>query len=841
MKHKYGGLVGAVTNPTQSNASGIWSHEEYIDANSKNLWPIPHNIVRRSLRFNSADSASFGRTPTSASNRQTFTFSAWTKLGKIPFSQNGYYISARTSSSDNFGLTLTTGNAFQIDGAVGGTGFQLTTTSLYRDPSAWYHIVMAIDTTQSTSANRIKFYVNGVEITSFSTASYMAQNSTLAINNTIVHNISGYAVPVFASNYIDGYLAEVNFVDGQALTPTSFGEFDPQSGIWVPKVYTGTYGTNGYRLNFSDNSSTAALGLDYSGNGNNWTPANFSVTSGVNNDSYPDSPSFFNTDFGSGGEVIGNYATLNPIDAGSGSTLSKGNLRFTQVSAYTALKSSIPFESGKCYFEVTFNTPSSAGGQTYWCWGGIAPLNDSGLSSATNIQVYATTNTGPGIYKNGSLIHSITGWATGQTLSWAFDVDNLTLDIYRNGVQIGSRITVSAPPAGKKYAVWYDTYFNGMVLDFNFGQRQWTYPPPSGFKSLCSTNLPTPSIGLSVDNRADDHFNTVLYTGNGSTQSITNVGFAPDFVWIKRRDSNWSHCLYDVIRGAGSLKALAANANDAEGVFNADTTYGYLSSFNSNGFSVVNGSIGGYTNLNNATYVAWCWKGGGSPVSNTQGSITSSVSASQPAGFSVLTYTGTGAAATIGHGLGATPEFVIVKCRSAGSTYWDCFHTSVGPTKVVWLNYTDAPYTDSTVWNNASPTSTVFTVGTHSMVNGSGASYVAYCWRSVPGFSLINSYTGNGNADGTFIYTGFRPTFVLIKPNLNLGWQLFDSKRNAFNPTKTTIQTNLTNAESDWTTGVDLLSNGFKVRQSESELNQSSIAYYYIAFAESPFRLALAR
>jgi hypothetical protein len=330
-----------------------------------------------------------------------------------------------------------------------------------------------------------------------------------------------------------------------------------------------------------------------------------------------------------------------------------------------------------------------------------------------------------------------------------------------------------------------------------------------------------------------------LYTGNGSTQSISNdvntVSFQPDFVWIKSRNQATNHALFDSVRGTG--KVIQSNTTAAEATDN--TT---LTAFNASGFSL-GAAAGSYiVNTSTYTFVGWNWKAGGTAVSNTAGTITSSVSANTTAGFSVVTYTGTGVNATVGHGLGVAPGMFIIKSRSV-ATNWIVYHSSVAATAHLVLNITDAAYTD-VAFNNTAPTSSVFSIGpTGYSVNNSAATYVAYCWAPVAGYSAFGSYTGNGSADGPFIYTGFRPRWILIKSStVATSWYLLDSARETYNEEKIFLYPDLAQADSPQSAGVDFLSNGFKVRAGAGlGINNASGGYIYAAFAENPLKYANAR
>jgi hypothetical protein len=330
-----------------------------------------------------------------------------------------------------------------------------------------------------------------------------------------------------------------------------------------------------------------------------------------------------------------------------------------------------------------------------------------------------------------------------------------------------------------------------------------------------------------------DYFNTVLYTGTGSSNARTGVGFKPDWVWIKGRSGATDHGLYDAVRGV--QKQLESNNTDAE-----TTEATGLTAFGTDGFTV--GALA-QLNTSSATYVAWNWLGANTTVSNTSGTITSTVSANTTSGFSIVSYTGTGATATVGHGLGVTPKMLIVKKRDTSGTDWTVWGSVLGGTvgsEKITLEGTGAKTTglNSSWFNNTAPTSTLFTIGTQSDLNSSGATYIGYCFAEVKGYSKFGGYTGNGNADGTFVYTGFKPAYVMIKLSSNSGdpWFIFDNKRTTYNVMSTFLFASSSAAEETNTNrNIDFLSNGFKLRNSDTSLNYSGYTYIYMAFAENPF------
>jgi len=322
------------------------------------------------------------------------------------------------------------------------------------------------------------------------------------------------------------------------------------------------------------------------------------------------------------------------------------------------------------------------------------------------------------------------------------------------------------------------------------------------------------------------HFNTVLYAGNGSSQSISGLNFAPDWVWIKSRTDTRKHNLYDVVRGTN--KRLVSNADSAED--EPDSNAG-VNAFNSDGFTV-----GSETDVNGSSrdFVSWNWLAGGSASSNSNGSITSSVSANTTAGFSIVTYTGTGSAATVGHGLGAVPKMFWTKRRDSSES-WGVYHHTQGAGKFLRLESTNPVDTSSTVWNNTTPTSSVFSIAVGGISNTSSGTYLAYCFAEKKGYSKFGSYTGNGNADGTFVYTGFKPAFIFLKDSTGSGnnWFIWDNKRDGYNVLNRYLRPNLNNAEGYYE-AIDILSNGFKNRNTSGSANGSQ-TYIYMAFAESPF------
>jgi hypothetical protein len=739
------------------------------------------------------------RTPASASNRKTWTWSGWVKRGAIDANRR-FLFNSGTAGTDSGSFAFEFFSDYTIRVASGLTQFLLS-APLYRDPSAWYHIVLSVNTTNLTTSDRIIVYVNGSRI---ATSSYTEPSTDLdtAINNNAAHFIGCYESG--PSLFFDGYLTEINFIDGQALTPSSFGETDAVTGRWRAKAFSGTYGTNGFYLKFADNSSTAALGTDSSGNGNTWTVNNFSVTAGAGNDSLVDSPTNYGSDSGVGGEVRGNYCTLNPLAAGSYVTASNGNLQATFISgaAASCIGSTIAVSSGKWYWEITVGAVAAP----------IYP--DLGIASSTsNLSTGATstnlsTINGEGYSSNGDSQSGAYGatFTTNDVIGFALNMDSGTLVCYKNNVSQGTNATGLSGSWTPAVAG-----FNSASFDINFGQRPFAYAAPSGFKALCTQNLSQPTI-----QKPSKYMDVVTYTGTGASNSISSLGFSPDLVWIKNRGGATSHALYDITRGTGSQLSSDTTGDEV-------TSSTGLTAFGSNGFTIGTSTL---VNTSGTQYVAWAWD------------------ESPQDGFDIVSYTGNGANRTISHNLGVAPKMLIVKARTtAGADQgWPVWHASIANTTYLTLSTTSATATGADYWNSTSPTSSVFSVGTNAAVNANNDTYIAYCFAEVEGFSKFGSYTGNGSADGPFVYCGFRPRWVLVKryDGGAENWILNDSARDTYNVTTNGLRPDSSLQEVS-EGGIDFVSNGFKIRTSLSDVNASGASMIFAAFAEQPFKYARAR
>ena len=778
-------------------------------------------FLTKSLRFRGSSSAFLNRTPASSSNRRTWTWSGWVKLGRDP---DGFFalFGADANAYPCSGIALTNYNIQFFAYTDPTYAWQKISTMVLRDPSAWYHIVAVTDTTNGTAEDRARVYVNGQRVTSWSTNNNPSSSYEGYVNSssyvTKVGRVAGFG-------YFDGYMSEVNFVDGQALDPSSFGETSTSTGVWIPKKYTGTYGTNGFYLDFEDTSSTTALGYDAAGS-NDFTANNISLTAGTTYDSMTDVPTLTSA-------TAGNYCVLNPLDiptSGSPATLSEGNLKcVTPSSGYGFTVGTIAVSSGKWYWEyvATAGSPNlSLGFGLTTCARTYAGDTGSYIYYAGDGKTYA--NAGAGVTYGST-------WTTGDVIAVALDLDAGTAVFYKNNVSQGTAFTGLTGTFLPIFSDQSPSVSNTFTV--NFGQRPFSYTPPTGFNRLNTFNLPTPTIGATASTQANRYFDTVIWTGDQTNKQIP-LNFTADFVWAKRRNSGDNHVLYDAIRGVNN--GLNSNTTDAQ------TTNDYGLDFDNGNYLAIDGTKyfggGGGSGI---TFVAWNWEANGTGVTNTAGSITSTVSANTSSGFSVVTYTGTGANATVGHGLGVAPSMIIIKSRTniISSGYWIVYHRSLGNTKALWLQSTAAEDTNSVYWNNTTPTSSVFTVGAGTSVNSSSDTYVAYCFTQVAGYSAFGSYTGNGSTDGPFIFTGFRPRFVLIKVSSGTtgNWTLVDTSRNPYNVMNSQLNPDASDAEFSGSNIIDAVSNGFKLRNTPSAFNGSGNTYIYMAFAESPFKYANAR
>lgn len=798
--------------------------------------------VAKSLRFRSGSSTYLNRTFGTPTNNNVWTYSAWVKRGSVSASNSPLF--AVYTDGNNYTVLSFDGNqqlSFNIV-TSGVARANSVTNNVFRDPSAWYHVLLVANRGEAIDFNRIKMYINGSQVTSWSTTPTWDNSYSSLINASgNVHLIGNRS-----TSYFDGYMAEVNFIDGQALTASAFGFYD-NNGIWQPQGYTGTYGTNNFYLKFTDVGATSGAnsgyGKDFSGfNTNYWTTNNFNSTStSTSYDSMYDSP----VNASNGITGIGNYCIINPLSQRNSSTVANGNLTGT-LTAYSGapnLYGSQSVSSGKYYWEITYTSYSGNKALAVGIVNNNAgmPLVDMASGSAG---VWYYSSDGNKRVNGSSTAYGAT-YDTGDVIGVALDVDTPQITFYKNNTSQGS---FSIPSSGTwTPGCWNGTSTGNQVFDANFGQRPFAYTPPSGYSALNTQNLTTPTITNGASYMAAVTYqgatapNTVTTSSTNSGNNPLGIAFQPDLVWIKSRSAATDNKWTDVVRG--TTKALISNTTGTE-----TTDTNGLTAFTTSGFTV--GSDTTYNNTTGpATYVAWEWKAGGTAVSGTgTGSITNvSYSADQTAGFSIIKYTGSGTAgATITHGLGAAPSFVIAKTRDLAAKGWTVYHKANGAGGYTVLSSTAAYTADTNMWYNTAPSSSVIYFGTDSWNNNSGSTYVCYAWAPIAGYSAFGSYTGNGSTDGPFVYTGFRSRWILFKKtSATSNWSILDTSRDAYNVSAQDLLPNSSAAE---TTGVttsgayaDILSNGFKCRGNGGDINDSGATYIYAAFAENPFKIARAR
>ncbi len=797
--------------------------------------------IDNSLRFDDESNA-YLNISTLDGNEKTFTYSTWVKRGDITSATQVMFHAWNGSSNRRGQLLFNSSN--EIMWEIGGSStFRLITNAVFRDISAWYNIVVVADVTNSTQADRLRLYVNGTRITSFSTEDQVTNDSYSAgsFNNDNAHHIGMINT---TSNKFDGYMAEINFIDGQALDASSFGE--TKSGVWIPKDTSGlTFGTTGFRLEFKQTgtgtASSSTIGADTGGNDKHFTSNNLGAF-----DVMPDSPT-------------NNFAVMNPL-VGRGLGLyvdpRHGNLEMdTRDSGRGTTFSTLAMSPGtgeKYYAEYRYRADSGH------MRVGVITVDDAAdyLETSTfddgTVSSSYTSVTGK-IFVDGTEVYDDVTYTTGNVIGIALDLENGSIEYFKDGTSIHSESNSIFSSNSFLFAAGDSSNSADIRYSANFGQDStfandetaatnadtngigaFHTAVPSGFKALCTANLPEPPITPLNDDLPEDYFNAVLYDGNSADRNI-EVGFKSDFIWVKHRTSAGNHHrLYNVI--AGEHACLFSSNSNAESTASDGIAFDFAT-----GFNIDDGANRFSYNQSSNTYVSWNWLAGGSASSNEDGNLASSVSANQKAGFSIVSYTGTGSATTIGHGLSSAPDLIIVKNRDDGSKNWVVQVTALG-NNYLELNKTNDAFSSSIYFNNTAPTSSVFSVGTVGSTNASGDDFIAYCLHSVEGYSKMGAYTGNGNTEGQYIYTGFRPAYVLIKQSSANGnnWSVHDNKRDVDNVVNTRLLASTTGAETTFTT-LDFLSNGFKLRTTGTAYNGNGSTYIYMAFAEMPTKYANAR
>ena len=756
--------------------------------------------IRRSVRC--GNSGGFTRTPSVTGNQKVWTWSGWTKRWATGGSHTLF-----SSEGNNDGIAAiyfhTSDTIHTYFDTSGSNPYGAVNSRLYRDPHSWMHVVWQVDALNSDQ----RIWINGQEESV--TGSNDPPNYAYSMNQA--GKVNGLGISAYGGGQGQLYLAEVHHSDGYKYDPSYYGYTDPQTGIWRPKKVTGiSYGTNGFYLDFSDNSAAtaAALGKDRSGNGNDWTPnGSISVANDSTNDSLLDTPT-------------NNFCTLSPL-GGRGTYFmapDHGGLNFS-LSAHTDVMSSfvIP-DSGKWYAEFVFTTTASGAV-------GVCNLDKKNDGTAASSALNGINYNGSDIKVNDSSVQSsLTAIGDNDVIGVQVDRDAGTVQFTNDGSNVGTPVNISLMNA--PFDIMFNLYRNSSggstpVGYANFGQRPFSYLP-SGFRSLCDKNMTTPTASSIVDPKK--HFEVLTYTGNDATgRVITGLDFQPDFVWIKNTTQGFSHALLDSVRGG--TKRLRSDSDAVEGT-DADS----VTSFNANGWTMSGNDA---VNQNSQSFVAWCWKAGGTAVSNTDGDVTSQVSVNEEAGFSIVSFTTpAGSGFSIGHGLSKAPETIWMKNRDNANN-WDIYHHENGTNPEQYrliFNSTSArqdyPYLDDTV-----PSSTVFRTRGGGNWYNTGNKIIAYCFYSVPGFSKMGSYKGTGNANGPFVYTGFRPSMIIIKRiDTTEDWWIHDDQRNPHNPIDDNLYPNGSEATATEVAS-DFLSNGFKLRTSNQNWNDDGDTYVYWAWA----------
>lgn len=708
------------------------------------------------------------------------------------------------------------------------------TSRVFNDTSAWYHIVIAFDTDQAVQADRCRLWVNGVP-------EAISNGLGLSAPVYFLYSNAGGKAKFGQRDYandshFEGNYAHICCVPGAALTASDFGT-TRADGKWVSKLpsqLTTVVNTHadarGFALIFENGTNTTTLGYDSSSKGNNFTLTNM-VRDGSTDDCWSfDTPS-------------NNFAVLSALDKTSGVTLSGTGLKASLSSPYnTNVRASFAVSSGK------------------WAWEyvqGVGSGNYSlvGVADITKEITDVWRNTPNGWYYSGYNGYKFTNsgsaaygatYTNPNVIRVELDMDAGTLEFFKDGVSQG---VAYSGLSGRVLAPAFHDSAAAVFGTFNFGQTPvsggawdaasggyFRHAPTAGFKALNTRNLQV--AGAAAEPRK--HFDVKVRAGTGAAGAVTGLQFAPDLGWTKTRNGVSQHVLTDRVRGVN--KQLFPSDVSSE-----QTTASWITSFNADGFSFA-GQISGMGDTNSsggAIYADWLWKAGGAPVANNSGSITSQVSANPAAGCSILTYTGTGANATVGHGLGVAPKMVIVKARGIGGENWNCWHAGLPSTAHrLLLNAPDAQDgASSTVWNsNINPTSTTFSIGTSSATNGNAVTYVAYCFAEIPGYSRIGSYVGNGSAEGPFVWCGFKPRFVLVKSMSASGaWEMIDTARSPSNPASLLLRTNSTASELDAVDSPEIFSNGFRPRNTNGNLNDTGVTYSFYAISDQHFKLTGAR
>jgi hypothetical protein len=878
-----------------------------MQSSSRGFYP---NNIEGSLRFNDDDSAYLSWTPASAGNRKTWTWSGWVKRGEAgdgTGSNHHFFFSASTTQCDFY----QNGFRFYSDGGT----YIVVASQKLRDYSAWYHIVVAVDTTQATASDRFKIYINGEQVTDFSSTTYPPLNHDTAINSTTAHFIGKNA----STNYLHAYVAEVHFTDGTAYDADAFGEL--KNGVWVAKTPDVTYGTNGFHLNFQDDAEVEAFNtVLYRGTGT----ANTGVTG-----------TGFKPDliWGKKTNTTGSHFLIDSVRSEQ-FTLSSDS---TAVEATTAdILTSIDSDG----FTVGANGQSNANGADFvaWCWDAGANNTPTGHSSVlykayaadgphkvsgmgfepdllwiknrNNVESHYLFDSVRGIAKDKWLISNDI-YAEAQTGALSCDISTHSDGFFFNNQSVNSgelyfnsrtyvawgwdagtgnpvsntdgsiTSTVKASTTNGFSIVKYtgaggssDTVGHGLaqapeltIIKGLAASRYWDVQT-QGKRFYLNSNAADQgdlihTSGASTIQLANNNnfwnassenyimycFHSVsgyskigAYTGTGASGNTVTTGFRPGFVMIKK-NTTASWYIFDGTRDPFNDVTLGLFPDLTAAEVDSAT---YAIEFTDTGFTV-NGTNAGI-NTNTSEYIYAAFKGSYSDYItdvNTDGTIDSRVKASDTTGFSIVSYVGTGANATVGHGLSSAPDWIVIKDRPTVND-WPVWHTSLANTEYLKFNNTNVKATGATVWNSTSPTATTFSLGSSNLANNSGKEHIAYCWTATTGVSAFGSYEGNGSTDGPEVDCGFVPAFVMIK---DIGraehWIIFDATRETTNDRSSRLFASSNSAESDIPSdqGIRFLStangdliNGFKITTNSYGINDNvdpDVTKIYAAFADT--------
>jgi hypothetical protein len=781
------------------------------------------------------------------------TISIWFKRAALGSYQ--YLLETRVDGNNYVRLTIQADDTIEFQGEVGAAMiFELETTQVFRDTSAWYHFVGVLDLDNSTQADRAQMYINGERVTAFDTATYPSDTSKTMVLNTSDAMRLG-ATGYDGSNDYNGYLAEVVVIDGTAQAITDMGT--SKNGVWIPDDPSSlTFGTNGFYLKFE---SSSDLGNDSSGNNHDFTLTNIST-----HDQMLDSPTFNSSSNG------GNYCTLNSIypditvarindcnlawggAAGGGSVNEQGCMSTFAIS---------PSDTNIYYFEARMKTGYSGGIEQ--SVGVNVPTVDLTSDRGGRPTAWAITNTDyRRIYKGDNSYDQYTGTGSaGDIVGVEIDRANTTIKFYIDGTLIGSATNLNTTTDLYPWVGTGGSTSSDLGWDMNFGQNgtfngletaqgesdatgygDFYYDEANSCKALCAGNLPVAAEvdpAQTDDNYPQKLFSPLIWTGNDATsRAITGLGFRPDWLWFKNRSSAYSNRLYDTSRGIASNggKRLFSNTNAAE----TDQTSGQdISAVGSDGFTM-GASSGLYNNDTGSggLQVGWFWRANGGTTSSGSGDLTSTHQVDPSGGFSIVLATGDGGSGdkTVSHGLSATPTVILAKKRSGASNWDTYFSEGVTAGSGMRFNTDEAPLTGR--WGTIN--SSIMTCKDN-YTWYSTDTFVYYCFTNIEGYIKAGTYVGNANADGTFVYTGFKPAFFMCKPIVTGNWRIQDIKRSPYNVADETLFPNHSNAEqSNSSDSIDILSNGVKMRASDSDYNQAT-TFVYLAMAHNPFKYATAR